>query len=198
MRLWTAALFCVALGFGCLDGAAAMARAGGNGVAQAESRRQHHARPSRHQARPSPHHVRSPRQQARVLRRGRGGTARHHRAATAQRGRASIYASRLAGRRMADGSRFDPRSDTVASKTLPLGTRVHVTNLRNGKTVVGHVRDRGPHRGRRILDVSPGMAARLGMGRTGTEMVSVQPADVPGISAPAQAATIRKGHSRRR
>ena len=64
---------------------------------------------------------------------------------------------------MADGGRFDPGSDTVASRTLPLGTQARVTNLRNGRSAVVSVRDRGPHRGGRILDVSPGVAARLGM-----------------------------------
>ena len=74
---------------------------------------------------------------------------------------------------MADGGRFDPGSDTVASRTLPLGTQARVTNLRNGRSAVVSVRDRGPHRGGRILDVSPGVAARLGMPETGTAPVAI-------------------------
>jgi rare lipoprotein A len=92
-----------------------------------------------------------------------------------QRGHASIYAYSLSGRRMADGNRFDPHADTVASRTLPLGSRARVTNLRTGRSVLVRVTDRGPHIRHRILDVSPGVASRLGMGRTGTAMVSVEP-----------------------
>ncbi|WP_408015087.1 septal ring lytic transglycosylase RlpA family protein [Roseomonas harenae] len=114
-----------------------------------------------------------------------------------QRGHASIYASQLAGRRMADGSRFDPRSDTVASKTLPLGSRARVTNLRNGRSVTVRVRDRGPHRRQRILDVSPGVARRLGMPSTGTAMVSVAPIAGPSVTSRAEAATPRRGRARR-
>ncbi|SHJ47457.1 rare lipoprotein A [Roseomonas rosea] len=92
-----------------------------------------------------------------------------------QRGHASIYAYSLTGRRMADGNRFDPHADTVASRTLPLGSRARVTNLSTGRSVLVRVTDRGPHIRHRILDVSPGVASRLGMGRTGTAMVSVEP-----------------------
>lgn len=89
---------------------------------------------------------------------------------------------------MADGGRFDPRSDTVASRTLPLGGRAQVTNLRNGRSVIVHVRDRGPHVRRRILDVSPGVASRLGMGSTGTAPVAVTA--LPGLASRAEAAPL--------
>jgi rare lipoprotein A len=46
----------------------------------------------------------------------------------------SVYAERFRGRRMADGTRFDPVSNAAASKTLPLGTTAHVTNLKTGRT----------------------------------------------------------------
>ncbi|MCR0981472.1 septal ring lytic transglycosylase RlpA family protein [Roseomonas populi] len=91
-----------------------------------------------------------------------------------QRGHASVYARSLAGRRMADGSRFDPGASIVASRTLPLGSHARVTNLRNGRSVIVQVRDRGPHRGRRIVDLSPGVASRLGMAG-GTAPVTVTP-----------------------
>lgn len=92
-----------------------------------------------------------------------------------QRGMASVYAEKFRGRRMADGTRFDPVSNAAASKTLPLGTTAHVTNLENGRTATVQVRDRGPHRPGRIIDVSPGSASSLGMDRHGTAPVAVAP-----------------------
>jgi len=89
---------------------------------------------------------------------------------------------------MADGGRFDPGSNTVASRTLPLGTQARVTNLRNGRSAVVSVRDRGPHHGGRILDVSPGVAARLGMPETGTAPVAVVALSTPGLASRAEAA----------
>ena len=76
---------------------------------------------------------------------------------------------------MADGNRFDPEAPTVASRTLPLGSRARVTNLRNGRSVLVRVTDRGPHIRHRILDVSPSVASRLGMVRSGIAMVTVEP-----------------------
>jgi rare lipoprotein A len=92
-----------------------------------------------------------------------------------QTGTASVYASNLQGRRAADGSRFDANSNSAASKTLPLGTTAQVTNLENGRTATVQVRDRGPHRRGRIIDVSPGTATTLGMARNSTAPVSVTP-----------------------
>lgn len=123
-------------------------------------------------------------QQARVQR-----PARHHAASKAhraptrtirpQKGEASVYSTRLSGRRMADGTPFDPRSDAAASKTLPLGTTARVTNLENGRTTVVTIQDRGPHVRGRILDVSPKHARRLGIGKEGTAPVAVVPIRVP-------------------
>jgi rare lipoprotein A len=100
---------------------------------------------------------------------------RHSGPSHVQRGTASVYASNLSGRRMADGSRFDPSSNTAASKTLALGTTARVTNLHSGKTATVQVRDRGPYRAGRIIDVSPSTAGTLGMGRKGTAPVAVAP-----------------------
>ncbi len=76
---------------------------------------------------------------------------------------------------MADGTRFNPVSNAAASKTLPLGTMARVTNLENGRTATVQVRDRGPHRAGRIIDVSPGSAGALGMTRDGVASVAVAP-----------------------
>ncbi len=100
-------------------------------------------------------------------------------AARVERGKASYYAPRLAGRRMADGGRFDPRSDAAAHRTLPLGSRARVRNLGNGRSATVTVRDRGPHAPGRILDVSPGTAERLGMKGEGVAPVEVTPVGTP-------------------
>lgn len=100
-------------------------------------------------------------------------------AARAQKGEASVYSNRLSGRTMADGTRFDPRSDAAASKTLPLGSTARVTNLENGRTTTVTIQDRGPHVRGRILDVSPKHAQRLGIGEEGTAPVAVTPERVP-------------------
>ncbi|HEY0417916.1 MAG TPA: septal ring lytic transglycosylase RlpA family protein [Acetobacteraceae bacterium] len=92
-----------------------------------------------------------------------------------QKGTASIYADSLRGRKMADGTHFNPGSDAAASKTLPLGTTARVTNLDNGRTATVRVRDRGPHKPGRIIDVSPGSADALGMKQDGLAPVAVAP-----------------------
>jgi rare lipoprotein A len=98
-----------------------------------------------------------------------------------QRGKASFYSQRFAGKTMADGTPFDPESLTAASKTLPLGSKARVVNLRNGKSVVVEIRDRGPFVKGRIIDVSPKAARVLGMGRAGVVRVEVTPiADAAG------------------
>lgn len=95
-------------------------------------------------------------------------------------GMASFYAHRLAGRRMADGTPMRPESDNAASLTLPLGTTAMVTNLRNGRTALVTIRDRGPYAGRgRIIDLSPATARQLGMITAGVARVEVQPVVVP-------------------
>ena len=97
-----------------------------------------------------------------------------------QKGKASIYATSLQGRKMADGTSFNPASNAAASKTLPLGTKARVTNLKNGRTATVQVRDRGPHRPGRIIDVSPGTAGALGMKQDGVVPVAVAPLPTPG------------------
>jgi rare lipoprotein A len=62
---------------------------------------------------------------------------------------------------MTNGERFDRRSFTAASRSLPLGTRIRVFNLENGKFVDVTVTDRGPARFDRILDLSEASARQL-------------------------------------
>ncbi len=96
-----------------------------------------------------------------------------------QKGVASFYADRFHGRTMADGGRFDRRSNHAASRTLPLGTMARVTNLENGRRATVRIRDRGPYVGNRIIDLSPATADRLGFRREGLARVEVQVTRLP-------------------
>jgi rare lipoprotein A len=83
-------------------------------------------------------------------------------------GRASYYADSLAGNATASGEPYDPRALTAASRDLPFGTRVRVTRVDTGASVVVRINDRGPFRDRaRILDLSRAAAERLDMIRAG-------------------------------
>ncbi len=95
-----------------------------------------------------------------------------------QLGDASYYGSEFNGRRMANGRRFDPRSTSVAHKTLPFGTKVLVTNLGNGRSATATVEDRGPFVRGRIIDLSPRLAEHLGMIVQGVAPVEVTPVEL--------------------
>jgi rare lipoprotein A len=96
-----------------------------------------------------------------------------------QTGKGSVYSTKFNGKRMANGERFNATSDAAASKTLPLNTVASVTNLQNGRSAIVEIRDRGPFRKDRIIDVSPKVAARLGIGRNGIATVTVVPVSLP-------------------
>jgi rare lipoprotein A len=89
--------------------------------------------------------------------------------AHAENGVAAFYS----GGRTASGEITGPSGLTAAHRTLPFGTRVLVTNVRNGKTVVVRIVDRGPYGRGRIIDVSRAAARELDMIGDGTAMVSV-------------------------
>lgn len=89
----------------------------------------------------------------------------------AEPGVASYYSPALEGNPTASGEPYDPAELTAAHRTLPIGTRVRVTNVRNGKTVVVRVNDRGPFVGRRVIDLSHAAARQLGMLRSGLARV---------------------------
>ncbi len=89
-------------------------------------------------------------------------------------GRASYYGERFRGRRTASGERFDPDGLTAAHRTLPFGTRLRVTNVRTGQSVVVRVTDRGPFHGSRLIDLSKAAARRIGMVRSGTARVRIE------------------------
>ena len=91
-----------------------------------------------------------------------------------QSGQGSYYADKFNGRPTASGAIYRPGKLTAAHNTLPFGTRVRVTNVRNGRSVKVTVNDRGPHVAGRIVDVSGKAARRLGMKRAGVVPVRLE------------------------
>jgi len=88
-------------------------------------------------------------------------------------GMASYYGSE-SGSRTASGARFVPSAMTAAHRTLPFGTKVRVTNKRNGRSVVVTINDRGPFIRGRIIDLSSGAAGVIGMRSSGVAPVSME------------------------
>ena len=96
-------------------------------------------------------------------------------AVSVQRGMATFYGREQHGGPTASGERFDMRKLTAAHRTLPFGTRVRVTNTRNGRSVEVRINDRGPYGGRgRIIDLSEAAARRLDMIDAGVVPVTVE------------------------
>jgi len=87
-----------------------------------------------------------------------------------QTGLASYYKH---GKRTANGEAFDPHGLTAAHRTFPFGSRVLVTNLKNGKSVIVRINDRGPFTKNRVIDLSFGAAKVVGLTQTGVARVKV-------------------------
>jgi peptidoglycan lytic transglycosylase len=105
---------------------------------------------------------------------GYGGPAKTTQVKTTQVGWASWYGTPHQGRKTASGERFSRQQFTAAHRSLPLGTKVKVTNLRTKQQVVVKINDRGPYAGgRRIIDLSEAAAKRVGLLERGTERVEV-------------------------
>ena len=109
---------------------------------------------------------------------------RYHVLATAdgylERGVASWYGPAFHGGNTSSGEPYDMYAMTAAHKTLPLPCYARVTNLRNGRSVVVRINDRGPFVANRLIDLSYSAAARLDMLREGTTLVEVR-ALSPGV-----------------
>jgi len=91
-----------------------------------------------------------------------------------QVGIASWYGYEWQGRKTASGERFDAHKLTAAHRTLPLDTKLKVTNLENGKSVEVKVNDRGPYIAGRVLDLSTQAAKLLGMEKEGLALVRIE------------------------
>lgn len=89
-------------------------------------------------------------------------------------GIASWYGAPFHGRRSSDGSRYNKEEFTAAHKTYPFGTLIKVTNLRNSKSCVVKITDRGPYVEGRIIDLSKRAAEEIGMLGSGITKVKLE------------------------
>lgn len=106
----------------------------------------------------------------------RSGTpvAKKHASAYKAVGMASYYGRKFQGRRTASGERYDMRAMTAAHPFLKFGTRVEVTNLKNGRKVRVRINDRGPFIKGRIIDLSYAAARKIGLVSAGVAKVRVK------------------------
>lgn len=90
------------------------------------------------------------------------------------RGLSSWYGKKFARRKTANGERFNMNAFTAAHRTLPFGTRVRVSNVKSGKSVVVRINDRGPFKKNRLIDVSYAAGSALGMLKDGVALVEIE------------------------
>ncbi len=102
-----------------------------------------------------------------------------------ERGVASWYGKKFHGKPTSSGVIYDMYAMTAAHKTLPLPTKLRVRNLRNGRSIIVTVNDRGPFIDNRIIDLSYAAANRLDIVKDGTALVEISVIPTPGIAAPA-------------
>lgn len=107
-----------------------------------------------------------------------------------QFGRASWYGHALQGLPTATGEAYDMNAMTCAHRTLPLGSLVRVTNLRNHRSLVLRVNDRGPMVETRVVDLSYAAAKRLGFSHIGTARVRLDLVDIK--PSPSEVAMLTK------
>jgi rare lipoprotein A len=96
-------------------------------------------------------------------------------------GVAAYYSNKFNGRKTASGQRFNNGAMTAAHNTLPFGTRVKITNVKNNRSVVVRINDRGPTTPGRVFDLTRAAASKIGYVRSGltdvrAEIVSAAPA----------------------
>lgn len=94
--------------------------------------------------------------------------------ATLGQGEASHYAMFFSGRPTASGELYRPGRRTAAHRTLPLGSRVRVTNLGNGRSTMVRINDRGPFHGDRVIDLSHAAAQEINMIGPGSAQVELR------------------------
>ena len=92
-----------------------------------------------------------------------------------QTGTAVFYSDKLHGHALTSGEKYDKNALTAAHRTLPFGTMVRVTNLKNDKSVVVRINDRGPHGPKsQIIDVSGRAAQELNIIKDGRAKVTLE------------------------
>lgn len=107
-------------------------------------------------------------------------------------GSAAWYGPRHLGHRTASGDRLDASRATAAHRSLPLNSLARVTNLKNGRSVIVKVTDRGPWSSNLLIDVSPRAAEELDMKSAGIVQVRIEPL-VPAAPKPQLASGITSG-----
>lgn len=105
-----------------------------------------------------------------------------------QKGTASWYGTKYHGRKSSNGQVYNKNSMTAAHPSLPFGTEVKVTNLSNNQSVVVRITDRGPFKGRRMIDLSEAAARKIDMIRSGTATVSMEILSKPESEVPSEVA----------
>ncbi|MDO9105859.1 MAG: septal ring lytic transglycosylase RlpA family protein [Methylovulum sp.] len=90
-------------------------------------------------------------------------------------GMASWYGDAFQGKKTANGERYDMYAMTAAHNTLPLSSYVEVTNVKNKRSVIVRINDRGPFHGNRVMDLSYAAAKELGIQKSGTGSIKITP-----------------------
>jgi len=98
--------------------------------------------------------------------------ARHN---DGKNGMASWYGHQFQGKKTANGERYDMYAMTAAHNTLPLSSYAEVTNLKNKRSVIVRINDRGPFHSNRVMDLSYAAAKELGIQKTGTGSIKITP-----------------------
>ncbi|MDX2288627.1 MAG: septal ring lytic transglycosylase RlpA family protein [Hyphomicrobiaceae bacterium] len=184
MRILIAAIVAI-FALGTLNAQAAQGRVGCKAPSYACSAKAHHAdvktaKKARHHAKHyggRKHHAKAVHGNKRYA---KSSARKATRVAARSSGR-SYSGSQLSGKasyywqpqRVASGGWFNPNAMTAAHKSLPFGTRVSVTNLNNGRSVVVRINDRGPYIAGRIIDLSKAAAYQIGMQKSGVVPVRV-------------------------
>ncbi|MGC6464952.1 MAG: septal ring lytic transglycosylase RlpA family protein [Akkermansiaceae bacterium] len=118
----------------------------------------------------------------RVVVRSKNKTGTPYHVKSTHHGEASWYSIKSnGGTHTASGERLREEASTAAHKTLKMGTKVRVTNLRNGKSEVVRITDRGPYIKGRIIDVTTGVAKRIGFYSRGIAPVKVEVLEKPPV-----------------
>lgn len=98
--------------------------------------------------------------------------------------KASWYGPGFHGRKTANGELYDQMSYTAAHKSLKFGTLLKITNLKNNKSVIVRINDRGPYVEGRDLDLSKASALALGMVKRGVVRIKVEEIKIAGLDSP--------------
>jgi rare lipoprotein A len=98
-----------------------------------------------------------------------------------QKGVASWYGKLFHGKETASGTNYDMYGYTAAHRSLPLGSKVRVVNLQNGKDIVVKINDRGPYIKNRIIDLSYSAAKSLGLIDSGIQDVKIEVLSIPSV-----------------